>query len=167
MKLFKTILTILFISTILTSCGSDDSDNGSNNCGDYTDQIAQGNFKGENFTVQGGTHSVLGPKYFCRIYVSEKTGGSCGFPQFGGNEGVVIFSIPNLDANSYTLSDESGAENTLNFNSIENSITEIELAECGKIEIYENNGNIVTGRVFAKGQDGSKIDGNFTLELCN
>lgn len=134
---------------------------------DFVDQPAEGNFKGVDFTIQDGTHRVLGNSYYCRIYVTELTGGDCAFPQFGGNEGAILFSLPlDLTPQTITLSDIAGEGETLNFNSISQGVTFAELAECGELEIISNTATTVEGRVIAKGQEGSTINGNFTLTLC-
>lgn len=134
--------------------------------GDIEDQTAQGNFKGTDFTVQGGTYRSQFGAFFCRIYVSELTGGDCSFPEFGGNEGVIIFNLDSLDPQTITFSDVSGEGESLNFNSIVQGTTEIELATCGRMEILSSTATTVSGRLIAEGQDGSTINGNFTLTVC-
>ena len=158
-------------ATIILIRGNGGGNNGGNpdsgcEVADIVDQVAQGNFKGVDFTTQGGTYRSQFGEFFCRIYVSALTGGDCAFPQFGGNEGVIIFSLSNLEAQTITLSDVAGEGESLNFNSTEQGVTEVELASCGKIEILSNDANTVSGRLIAQGQDGSSINGNFTLNLC-
>jgi len=163
------IISILIISSLfLTSCSSDDTDNNNSDCGNILDQPAQGTFKGSPFIVENGTHRLQFGEYFCRIYVSDKIGGDCLFPDFGGNEGVILFSLPNLEPQTLTLSDVSGEVNTLNFNSqaIDPPGTLIELAKCGQIEITSSTLTTVTGRLIAESREGSTINGNFTLDLC-
>ena len=142
--------------------------NPSDDCtdGDIEDQTAQGNFKGTNFTVQGGTYRSQFGAFFCRIYVSELTGGDCSFPEFGGNEGVIIFNLDNLDPQTIEFSDVAGEGESLNFNSIVQGTTEVELAKCGRMEILSSTATTVSGRLIAEGQDGSTINGNITLTVC-
>ena len=168
MKTYKKILSLLVLSFFMTSCSSDDSDNNSSGCGNILDQPAQGTFKGLPFVFEKGTHRLQFGEYFCRIYVFDIIGGDCLLPDFGGNEGVILFGLPNLEPQTLTLSDESGEVNTLNFNSqsIDPPRTLIELAKCGQIEIISSTSTTVTGRLIAESREGSTINGNFTLDLC-
>ena len=49
------------------------------------------------------------------------------------------------------------------------NVTEIELAVCGTLNItsYNSNTGELQGNIVARGQDGSVVNGNFTLDLCN
>ncbi|PZD76903.1 hypothetical protein [Mesonia sp. K7] len=76
-----------------------------------------------------------------------------------------MFRLPNLDPQTVNFSDVSGSQ-TLNFNSVVGTTTEVELATCGKLEILSSTDTTVSGRVIAEGQQGSSINGNFTLTLC-
>ncbi len=77
------------------------------------------------------------------------------FPTPEGDQYNILFPLPSLEFQTITL--EEFGENTLNFNRItigENSpITEIELAECGTIEItsYDKAAGILQGTVVARG----------------
>ena len=76
----------MIISTPLSSCSSDDSQENSI-CGMIIDQLAQGVFRGVNFTVTGGSFRSQFDEYFCRIHVFEVTGGIplikvCNFDDF-------------------------------------------------------------------------------------
>ena len=171
----------LILSLVLFSCGSDDSDSDTNGGGDDcpktpTDQVAQGNFKGTAFTSPGGSYfkSAGGTNtgYTGVIFIAEKTGGSCVFPEFEDGDGRILFSIESLEAQTITLS-ASGGDNTstLNFNSTINDpdpITDAELS-CGIIEIktVDTDKGEISGSVIATGVNGSKIDGNFTLTFCD
>jgi len=73
---------------------------------------------------------------------------------------------PNLDPQTIRLSDVSGEGESLNFNSILENVTFAELATCGQIEILSSTSTSVNGRLVAIGQEGSSINGNFTLTIC-
>jgi len=176
MKTSKFILTLFILSCFMISCGSDDD--GSNNevessdCKNIIDQTAKGTFKGVDFTTTGGSYRFQAKEYFCRIYVSNVTGGDCAFPEFGGNEGVILFRLANLEPQTIKLSDIQGEGESLNFNSQEyddngiDMFTDVELAECGQLEILSSTSTTVSGRLVGKGQNDSSINGNFTLTLC-
>lgn len=104
--------------------------------------------------------------YRGEIYVKEDLDDDCFFPFFEGTQDNILFPIPSLEPQTITLS-ESG-NNTLNFNRIANGITEVELAECGTITItsYDATTGVLEGTVVARGQEGSTVNGNFTLLLC-
>jgi len=177
--LFSYLIALLMFGFL--SCSDEDdstTDEGSDEtttCLEYLNQEAQGEFQGESFTAQGGTYSEFFGEYRCKIYVNELIGGDCSFPEFGGNEAVIIFSLEALELQSITFTDtaEIGETvNTLNFNSIvleDNvSVTVVELATCGALEITDVDleNNTVSGTIVAKGQEGSFINGNFTLDFC-
>ena len=171
----------LIFSLVLFSCGSDDSDSDTNGGGGDcpktpTDQVAQGNFRGTAFTSPGGSYfertGPTGNVYQCTIFVSEKTGGSCIFPDFKEGNKTILFSIDELEPQTITVSNSLENNNsTLNFNSISTG-TDIEtIAElsCGVIDIktVDTDKGEISGSVIATGVDGSKIDGNFTLTFCD
>lgn len=135
-------------------------------CGNIMNQDAQGTFKGVDFVNQGGSYRLQAGSYFCRILVTEPIGGDCFFPEFGGNEGSILFSLPNLDPQTITFSDVAGEGESLNFNSIDNGVTNVELAVCGELEVLSSTDTTLNGRIVAIGQDGSTINGNFTLTIC-
>ena len=173
MKTIKTfLLTFIIIgSLIVQSCDSDDdSPSGGDNCPDLVNQTAQGNFRGTDFVSQGGFYKdfSFGGEASFRIdlYVKERTGGDCFFPVFDGTQDIILFSIPSLEPQTINFS-EIG-DNTLNFNRIVNGVTEIELATCGTVEItnYDTLTGELEGNLFARGQDGSVVNGNFTVEFC-
>ena len=190
MKKVKKILVCFIIITSLSSCGSDDHEitlskkidtNSSNNCGDFLNQEAKGIVKGFDFINEGGTYTLRNNEYYCKIYTKKRIGGSCFFPEhesFSESliEVKILFSLKELKPQTITFSDtaEIGEtlDNTLNFNAIHydastnNSYTDVELATCGTLEIIEIANNTISGKIIAKGQKGSTINGNFTLELC-
>ena len=155
---------------MITDDGNDDDDDdgdGGVTCGDIIDQEAQGVFKGTSFVNEGGSYRFQFGEYFSRIFVSEVIAGDCNFPEFGGNEGRILFSLPSLDPQTITFSDIAGEGESLNFNSINNDgSTDIELAVCGELEVLSTTDTTLSGRIFAIGQQGSTINGNFTLTLC-
>lgn len=169
--LFSALIMGLLVAT---SCSSDDSSDGDgDNNGDINsvcttifDQPAQGTIYGKEFTNQGGTYRETFDQYFCRLYVSKVTGGDCAFPEFGGNESVLLFSLPNLNPQTLMLSDIVGEGEILNLNSQSLGVTNVDPAVCGKIEILSRTSTTVTGRLIANWEDGSTINGNFTLTLC-
>ncbi|WP_010523063.1 hypothetical protein [Aquimarina agarivorans] len=162
------------------SCGSDDSDDnggGNANCNApaLIDQVAQGNFRGAAFTVQGGTYRSQQvnstDKYFCRIHIKEQTGGSCAFPEFEGTNDAIIFSLPTLEIQTITYTDldvtnSDALASQLSFNRIAEE-TSVELS-CGTLNITEldSETNQLKGNVTAEGVEGSIINGNFVLDLC-
>nr|WP_321233945.1 hypothetical protein [uncultured Psychroserpens sp.] len=176
MKTIKllSILTIAFLSLTVVSCSSDDSSGGSS-CANLIDQAVQGSFRGTAFVSPAGFYKVLTfgetTTIRCDIYVKESLDSDCFFPTFEGDQDTILFSISSLEAQTITL--EEFGNNTLNFNRItigdDGSITEIELAECGTIEItsYNADTGILQGTVVAEGQFGSTVNGNFTLLLCD
>lgn len=172
----KTILAAVVITGILMlhSCSSDDdssADGNEDSCGEVTNQPVQGNFRGESFVSPDAFYKEFNfggmTTYRVDIYTKERIDGDCVFPFFEGAQDNILFSIPTLDVQTITLS-ESG-ENTLNFNRIVNGVTQIELAECGEINITNYNATTgeIQGTVYAKGQEGSVVDGNFTLQFCD
>jgi hypothetical protein len=174
LKTIKTLFTVLIItgSLFMQSCGSDDdsSNGGSDNCLTLTDQPVQGNFRGTSFVSPAGFYKVYNnggtTTYRGEIYVKENLESDCFFPTFEGSQDIILFPLPSLDVQTITLS-ETG-DNTLNFNRIVDVETQIELATCGTVSI--TNYNEVTGElqgtVVAIGQEGSTVNGNFTLLLC-
>ena len=150
---------------VMTDDGGDDG-GGDVTCESVIDQEAQGSFRGVDFVNQGGSYRLQSGSYFCRILVTELIGGDCFFPEFGGNEGSILFGLSNLEPQVITLSDVVGEGESLNFNTIEDGVTIVELAVCGELEILSSTETTVTGRVTAIGQQGSTINGNFTLTLC-
>lgn len=173
-KTLKSILVALVITggLILQSCSSDDgSSGGGGNCPDIENQTAQGNFRGTDFVSPGGVYKDFSfggdPLWRIDLYVKDRTGGSCLFPEFDGSQDVILFSIPSLEPQTINFS-ESG-DNTLNFNRIAGNITEVELATCGSVEITSYNATTgeLQGRIVARGQEGSTVNGSFTLDLCD
>ncbi len=177
---WKAILAfVLFLG--ITSCSSsdDDSSGGGNGCSKtITNQIAQGSFMGTTFTSQGGVYRDQSfgdeTRFFCTINVKSPTGGSCFFPEFEGDDDTILFSIDSLDAQTFDVTDEFSTDGsipkTLSFNRItsENgeSLTINELS-CGRIVIDGlNDSDQLTGSVVATGLEGSLINGNFVLDLC-
>ena len=174
MKAIKLLaFVMLFSSSIVMSCSDDDSDGGSS-CVDYVDQAVQGSFRGTDFVSPEAFYKVLtfGETTSIRgeIYVKENLDSDCSFPTFAGDQDIILFPIPSLETQTITL--EEFGENTLNFNRITNTetglVTEVELAECGTIQItsYDADAGIMEGTVVARGQFGSTVNGNFTLVLC-
>ena len=170
MKKIKLLLFAVTLGslTVFSCSSSDDSD--SSSCDSYINQPVQGSFRGEDFVSPAGFYKVLtfGQTTNIRgeIYVKENQDTDCFFPTFEGTQDNILFPIPSLEAQTITLS-ENG-ENTLNFNRIVQGDAEIELAECGTIEItsYDEDNGILQGTVVAEGQFGSTVNGNFTLLLC-
>ena len=184
------ILVSFIIITSLFSCGSDDHEiilskdidtNISNNCGDFINQEAKGIVKGFDFINEGGTYTLRNNEYYCKIYTKKAIGGSCFFPEhesFSESliEVKILFGLKELKPQTITFSDtvEIGGtlDNTLNFNAIHyeastnSNYTDVELATCGTLEIIEVANNTISGKIVAKGQKGSTINGNFTLEYC-
>ncbi len=175
--MFKNLLSVIFVATLVLSCSSsDDGGGGTSNCADPIDQTAQGNFQGENFVSPGGTFS-LAPGgdngYTCRVYVEMRTGGSCTFPTFGDGElpqDSILFPIDDLSLSTYTYSDTGGAAINFNRNTVEDNVpvTIAELSTCGTVTITEHDtdADTLTGTISAIGQDGSEINGTFVLDLC-
>ncbi len=178
-SLTKTKLLAIASSLTLFACSSDDdSGNGSSNANcnapALIDQVAQGSFRGADFTVQGGSYRAQTianvEQFFCSIHVKEVIGGSCAFPDFEGTDDTVIFQLSTLDVpQTITFTDEfNGVGQALNFNRISANGTEVELA-CGTLTITALDAltNQLSGNVTADGAEGSIINGNFVLELCN
>ena len=172
MNQLKLIVILSGILLLVASCNksNDDDGGGTSNCTAVATQAAQGNFKGTAFTSPGGTY-IENPGtatgYRCTIYVKSPNNTDCVFPTFDGTQDTILFSINSLENQTITLSDTSGS-NTLSFNRIDGTTTDIELAECGEIKITSFNATseILQGTIIAKGQDGSEINGSFQLSLC-
>lgn len=171
MKTLKTILiTIILAGVLLQSCNSSDDSSGSN-CPTLIDQPAQGSFRGTSFVSPDAYYrvSTFGQTTMitARIYVREAIDGDCLFPFFGEPEDVILFGLPSLEVQTISLQ-ETG-DNTLNFNRIVDGVTEVELAVCGTIEItsYNETTGELQGTITAKGQEGSTVNGNFTLQFCD
>jgi len=174
MKKIKIVLVALVLTAgfAFQSCSSsDDSSSGGGDCPNLASQVAEGNFRGTAFTSPGGVYKDFSfdgdPLWRIDLYVKDRTGGSCLFPEFEGTQDVILFSIPSLEPQTITFS-ETG-ENTLNFNRIVGNVTEVELAVCGTLNItsYNSNTGELQGNIVARGQDGSVVNGNFALDLCN
>lgn len=176
MKTIKllSVLTIAFLTLTTVSCsGSDDSNE--SGCPSLINQAVQGNFRGTGFVSPEGFLKVtqFGETTIIRgdIYVKERIGGSCFFPEFEGTQDNILFPLPSLEVQTITLQDSG--DNTLNFNRIviteDGPVTEVELAECGTIEItsYNEDTGVMQGTVVARGQFGSTVNGNFTLMTCD
>lgn len=174
--MLKKLIAFTFVATLLFSCSSDDDSSGGSNCPNLVSQSAQGNFKGNNFVTPGGTFQLSPGQnngYTCKIYVESRTGGSCTFPIFNNDSGpqdTILFSIPDLSNQTLTFSDTGG--NAINFNrvTIENnrSVTILELSVCGTVNItnHDTTNDTLSGNIVARGQDGSEVNGTFTLDLC-
>lgn len=173
MKKIKAILIAFTIigGLMMQSCSSSDDSSSGGNCPSLSDQLAQGNFRGIEYTSPGGVYKDFSfggdPLWRIDLYVKNRTGGSCLFPEFDGTQDVILFSIPSLEPQTINFS-ESG-ENTLNFNRIEGNVTTVELATCGRVVItsYDSNTGELQGNIVARGQEGSIVNGNFTLQLCD
>lgn len=175
MKKIKLLLFAVTLGSLtITSCSSSDDSDGSS-CDSLVNQPVQGSFRGESFVSPAGFYKVLtfGQTTSIRgeIYVKENQDTDCVFPIFEGDQDNILFPLPSLEVQTITL--EEFGDNTLNFNRITQGqngpVTEIELAECGTIEItsYDADNGILQGTVVAEGQFGSKVNGNFTLLLCD
>lgn len=144
------------------------------NCDDLTfvDQDAKGVFTGTNYTYQKAyyTHFQVGGvnNYRMKILINTPTGGSCTFPEYGEGQAnqSILFSINNLE--TQTIEFQETGSSTLNFNSINGNVTNIELATCGTFELvsYDSDAGKVYGKITGKGQQGSTINGKVTFELC-
>lgn len=174
MKLNKSALLFLMVFTTLAflACSKSSSNEVVNpepdtSCSTIKTQSAQGKFRGRDFTYIVGYYQKIGTRYQCRLFTKVSTDSSCIFGTFTGDDDKILWSIPTLGAQTIVLNQTTS---TLNFNRIlaSNSNTEIELADCGKIEIlsYDDVTKKITGRLIAKGQQGSTVDGNFVLDLC-
>lgn len=175
MKKIKLLLFAVTIGSLsVLSCSSSDDSSGSS-CDSYINQPVQGSFRGETFVSPAGYYTVttFGEiiRYGGKIFVKPSTNNDCFFPTFDNGDDIILFPLPSLEVQTITL--EEFGENTLNFNRIaqgeDGPVTEIELAECGTIEItsYDADNGILEGTVVAEGQFGSKVNGNFTLLLCD
>lgn len=136
----------------------------------FTEQDAQGVFSGENYTYTQAHYTPLGEgedmRYIVSILINEPTGGTCFFPDYEGNANKrIIFSIPTLEQQTYDFLNTNIA---LNFNTTIPNDINAELAMCWKFELIslDTETNKVYGKIVAKGVDGSTIDGNLTLDLC-
>ncbi len=175
---FRKVLVILVtVFLVNISCSSDDGGDGnsSSSCSTtITDQTAQGNFRGISFTSPGGSYREQNfdgeISYFCRIYVEDSLDvNDCVFPDFEGTQDTILFGLSSLEAQNISLSDDlsQGVDNiTLNFNRIDDTGTESELA-CGTLVIDGLNAvSQLTGSIVATGVNGSTINGNFVLDFC-
>lgn len=177
LKVFGVIATTLIL---ITSCSSDDGDGGdsSSDCSTtITDQVAQGNFRGISFTSPGGTYRDISfdgeEDYICKIFVTAPIDNtSCVFPDFGTTTtDTLLFGLSSLEAQTFNVeSDFDFGDNqppTLNFNRIDDNQTTVELS-CGVIIIDGLNASgQLTGSIVAIGVEGSSINGNFVLDLCD
>lgn len=182
MKHLKLIIAVLTIFS-LTSCmeydddglpdiGDGDTENPDVDCAEIIDQLAQGNFKGTDFTYTGGSYASqdsTNTNYICHIHINTSLTGNC-LPEYGENQDIdeIIFSLDSLAAQTMTFQESGGS--TLNFNRfvVSDSTTLTELAVCGTmyIDSIGTTDNKVYGRVTATGQEGSTINGNFQLDFC-
>ncbi|WP_299366045.1 hypothetical protein [Winogradskyella sp.] len=174
MKTIKTVLLVLTITAglIMQSCSSDDNSSIETNCSNITDQPVQGNFMGTDFISPQGYYQRGGFEndeilYYCEIYVREPIGGDCLFAVFDGPKDDIRFLLPSLEPQIVDLS--SSIDNqVLAFNRIVNGTTEIEFANCATVEItnYDSEAGELQGKIYAEGEEGSIVDGNFTLDFC-
>jgi hypothetical protein len=177
MKTIKllTVFTIALLTLTTVSCSSNDDSSDSSGCASLANQAVQGSFRGTSFVSPAGFLKVsqFGETTVIRgdIYVKERIDGDCFFPTFDGTQDNILFPLPSLEVQTITLQDFGN--NTLNFNRIviteDGPVTEVELAECGTIEItsYNEDTGILQGTVVARGQFGSTVNGNFTLMACD
>ncbi|WP_440879549.1 hypothetical protein [Tenacibaculum sp. C7A-26P2] len=175
MKKVKGILASFILITIVLSCSSnDDEANLSNNCGDFKEQTAQGNFRGKSFTVKGGTYKKVFDDYSFTLFIYEETSGDpCFVPQFNEGQDVINITLSSAEPQSITISNtgQSGTDMLSFIRTTQDSngaSIDSELSECGTIEIIsvDSTTKALKGRVVAKGVQGSEINGNFTLQLC-
>jgi hypothetical protein len=173
MKKIKIVLValVLTVGFAFQSCSSsDDSSSGGGDCPNLASQVAEGNFRGTAFTSPGGVYKDISfggdPLWRIDLYVKDRTGGSCFFPEFEGTQDIILFAISSLEPQTITFS--AIGQNTLNFNRIVGNVTEVELATCGSVEITSYNADTgeLQGNIVARGQNGSVVNGNFTLALC-
>lgn len=153
--------------------GTNDTNNPTIDCDNlnFTDQDAQGVFSGDNYTYTQAYYRLLGEgdnaEYTISILVNEPTGGTCYFPDYGGDANKrIIFSIPpTLEPETY---DYQNTNIALNFNTTITNGVNAELATCWKFELvsHDADANKVYGKIVAEGVDGSTINGNVTLDLC-
>ncbi len=175
MKKVKGILASFILITSVLSCSSnDDEANLSNNCGDFKEQTAQGNFRGKSFTVKGGTYKKVFDDYSFTLFIYEETSGDpCFVPQFNEGQDVINISLSSAEPQTITISNTGQSDtNMLSFirtKQIPNGVSvDAETSNCGTFEIVsiDSTTKVLTGRVVAKGVEGSEINGNFTLQLC-
>ena len=158
----KNLFLLTFCSILLFSCSSDDGDDSSDCKVTFADQDASGKFSNVNFTVGSGSLRIISDKPFFSLYLETISGDVCGFPDIDQS---VLFGvgIPELKVGLYTLNNIT----TVSFNTKTVDGADIQLANCGKIEILEITDTSVTGRIVAEADSMNTINGNFSVQLCD
>ncbi len=160
MKQLK-LLSLLFLSLCLLSCGDDDDDDDSG--ADFINQPIQGMINGNDWEASSG---IAGPSPFeegmLSIEISDmEFEDICDEFILGGLR--VLFSIPNevgtyeLDfgTQTITLFDPDGSLNVI----VVDGTVEIQTIDA-------TEGGSVTGRIVGESDDENFVNGNFTATYC-
>lgn len=165
---FKNLLVIstFFLTLLITSCNKDE-DNGASYS--FKDQNLQGLIEGIAFDFKDGTASEgfeEGELFIKLINETEPSEEAC--EAFGTEKVNVIFSIPN-QVGIYELSFSFSGSSNQTVSLVDNESDEIPLtvvATLGAVEILSISENQITGRMDARADGSSFVNGNFTADFC-
>lgn len=163
MKTFNLSVLCLFLLSLLASCGGDSENSPSY---EFKDQNLQGMINGESWSFITGTAqtSSQDPNQFFVDMAAMAIQDPCNAFVLEGNR--VFFSIPNevgVHQLHLDLSNGTGQTATL----FDQSETLNVIATQGAIELLTITSTEVTGRMDARGDTDSFVNGNFTLTVCN
>jgi hypothetical protein len=158
--------TLLFSALALfaaVSCSDDDSDSAGYS---FKDQTLTGKIGGEAWTQKSGFSSIgtyLGETSLSVTLVGTIVDGEegCDIRETGDNiffdvpatVGVYVLSMSSEDPRTATLYDDGDGMNYI--------------ATTGAIEILTITDTEVTGRIDARSEEASSVNGNFTVKRCD
>lgn len=159
----------MFSTLTFVSCSSDDDEeeDPQNEClADFSAGAATGLFMGDPFTVVTGTATenfADATEFRITLYGETVMGDACDGFNFEKPDSTIIFTVP-MEIGVYDILFSNSV--TFNDASVVNEVT-AEVSTCGAIEILSISETEVTGRIDAKRNTDSELNGTFTLERCN
>lgn len=162
MKIYIQSLLSAIVISFLNSCGGSED---ASPAYDFKDQNMKGTIDGISWQVVSGKAEVstsANDKYFLNF--SEKTiDNACNDFVFDGNR--VFFSIPNA-VGLYELQINTSTGDGQTATLFKGSEFLNIIATEGAIEILTITDALVTGRIDAKADSESSVNGNFSVPLC-
>jgi hypothetical protein len=156
-------LILLVFATIAFSCGSDGGENGPGY--EFIDQDAAGEIENEPWAYADGYASINDDMISIDLVLpQDEEGCDMGIPEGSS----VFFNVPNavdLYKLKFNLSNPVGNQTvTLYLEDGLNSVNYV--ATEGAIEILEITGSTVSGRIDARYDKNTYVNGNFTISIC-
>lgn len=158
------VLTVSILTVaLISSCGEDDGTTAGNSF-EFLNQNLQGQIDGITFTFgEGRVEASTGNELSFDLYDASETEAACDL--FFGESVSVFFFVPNevgvyelsldlstFDGQTVTLFNPDGAVNSI--------------ASQGAVEIISISETEVTGRIDARLDENSSVNGNFTARFC-